>query len=215
MANGWGDLGLMLSGGVQASAENEYIPRLRQNYNAYEALEDAKIKRSQAMARDSLPAAMERLGYSADHAQVLLANASPSMTQLGQLQNPNYIPAQRAALEFSGLTGGNQDLGKMALASAIANNKQLKTADIDSGYLINPYDPNTVPKATTKTVADIGKIGAQTDTEGSKQAANEALAGQRNATKELTDDKRKNPDKHKKGQKTKDLIYNPKTGKIE
>ena len=98
MADGWGDLGTLVTGGVGRAAENEYIPQLKRNYDSYAALEEAKIKRSQAMARDSLPAAMERLGYSADHAIIMQANASPSLTQLGKLQNPNYIPAQQAAL---------------------------------------------------------------------------------------------------------------------
>lgn len=215
MANGWGDLGLMLTGGVGRAAENEYAPQLKRNYDAFAALEEAKIKRSQAMARDSLPAAMERLGYSADHAIVMQANASPSLTQLGKLQNPNYLPAQQAALALSGLTGGQQDLGKMAIAQSLASGNSLKTNVIDEGYQLNPYDEGGVITPTGKTVADIGKIGAQTATEGTKQEANNALAGQRNASKELTDDKRKNPAKHKSGQKTKDLIYNPKTGKIE
>lgn len=215
MANGWGDLGTMLTGGVGLAAENEYVPQLKRNYDAYAALEEAKIKRSQAMARDSLPAAMERLGYSADHAIVMQANASPSLTQLGRLQNPNYIPAQQAALLLSGLTGGQQDLGKMAIAQSVASGTPLKSNVIDEGYQLNPYDEGGTITPTGKVVADIGKIGAQTVTEGTKQEANTALAGQRNSTKELTDDKRKNPSKYKTGQKTKDLIYNPKTGKIE
>jgi len=218
MANGWGDLGTMLTGGVGRSAENEYVPQLKKNYDAYAALEEAKIKRSQAMARDSLPAAMERLGYSADHATIMQANASPSMTQLGLLQNPNYLKAQQAALALSGLTGGKQDLGNMAVAQSIASGKPLETNTIDDGYQLNKYDEGGAITPTGKVIADIGKIGAQTATEGTKQAANNALAGQRTASQNLTDDKRKNPERHrapKAPPKTNDRIYNPKTGKIE
>jgi len=218
MANGWGDLGTMLTGGVGRSAENEYAPQLKKNYDAYAALEEAKIKRSQAMARDSLPAAMERLGYSADHATIMQANAAPSIAQLGKLVNPNYLQAQQAALVLSGLTGGKQDLGNMAVAQSIASGTPLKTNVIDDGYQVNPYDEGGVATPTGKVVADIGKIGAQTATESTKQDANKALAGQRTASQNLTDDKRVNPEKHrapKAPPKTKDKIYNPKTGKIE
>lgn len=197
MANGWGDLGTMLTGGVGLAAENEYVPQLKRNYDAYGALEEAKIKRSQAMARDSLPAAMERLGYSADHAIIMQANAAPSITQLGKLVNPNYIPAQQAALALSGLTGGQQDLGKMAIAQALASGTPLKSNTIDEGYQLNQYDEGGTITPTGKVVADIGKIGAQTATEGTKQEANNALTGQRNATADLTRDKEKNPDKYK------------------
>ena len=197
MANGWGDLGLMLTGGVQRSAENEYAPQLKRNYDAFAALEEAKIKRSQAMARDSLPAAMERLGYSADHATIMQANASPSMTQLGLLQNPNYLKAQQAALALSGLTGGKQDLGNMAVAQSIASGDPLKSNVIDDGYQLNPYDEGGAITPTGKVVADIGRINAVTATEGTKQGANNALTGSRNASANLTTDKQNNPDKYR------------------
>jgi len=216
MANGWGDLGTMLTGGVQRSAENEYIPQLKKNYDTYAALEKAKIKRSQAMARDSLPAAMERLGYSADHATIMQANASPSMTQLGQLQNPNYVKAQQAALVLSGLTGGKQDLGNMAVAQSLATSDPLKSNVIDDGYQLNPYDEGGVATPTGKVVADIGRIKAVTTTEGTKQGANNALAGQRNATADLTRAKEKNPEKYKapsKPAKDKYELYNTIGGK--
>lgn len=216
--SGWGDLGTLLTGGVQRSAENEYIPQLKRNYDAYAALEEAKIKRSQAMARDSLPAAMERLGYSADHATIMQANAAPSIAQLGKLVNPNYIQAQQAALVLSGLTGGKQDLGNMAVAQSVASGNPLKTNVIDDGYQVNPYDEGGVATPTGKVVADIGRIRAVTATEGTKQGANTALTGKRQADTNLVEEKTKNPEKYrapKATPKTKDKIYNPKTGKIE
>jgi hypothetical protein len=149
------------------------------------------------MARDSLPAAMERLGYSADHATIMQANASPSMTQLGLLQNPNYLKAQQAALALSGLTGGKQDLGNMAVAQSIASGDPLKSNVIDDGYQLNPYDEGGAIKPTGKVVADIGRVNAVTATEGTKQGANRALEGSRNASADLTRDKQNNPDKHR------------------
>jgi len=201
--NGFADLGMMLTGGVGRAAEDEYIPRLRQNYNAYEALEDAKIKRSQAMARDSLPAAMERLGLDPALATVINASPSPSMNLLGNWQNPNYAKANQAVWANSGLDGGTQDLGAVALASAIANNKQLKTVDIDSGYIINRYDPNTAPQATNKTVADIGAINA-------RAGASNASADKSAAGASLTRAKEANPDKYRapeKPKKSKEDVY--------
>jgi hypothetical protein len=218
--SGWGDLGTMLSGGVQSSAENEYLPQLKKNYDTFKALEEAKIERSIAMARDSLPATFARLGYTNGEENIVLANRAPSMTQLGNLQNPNYVNLQNTALQLSGLTGKPQDLGNMAVAQALATNKILKTNSIDDGYQLNPYDEGGEITPTGKVVADIGRIGAVTATEATKQGANNALAGQRNATEAKTRDQQANPEKYKapkkdKGQKTKDKIYNPKTGKIE
>ena len=198
--SGWNDLGAMLGGGVGRGAEAEYPVQLRRNYEAFSALEEAKRERSINMARDSLPASMERLGYKQELAQIMLANNSPSMTQLGDAQNPNFYRGNEAAWNASGLNGGTQDLGQLSVAQSVSSGKPLQyqkpmTANT---YTTNAYDPKGEVKTTPlgETIIDLNE--ARTGVEGAKVGATNALGAQRTASANLTTDKQNNPEKYKK-----------------
>ena len=197
--SGWNDLGAMLTGGVAREAEAQYPVQLRRNYDAYSALEEAKTKRSINMARDSLPASMERLGYKQELAQIMLGNQTMSMAQLGNAQNPNFYKGHEAAWNASGLDGGTQDLGNVNLGEQLASGKvvQYQKPMTANTYTTNAYDNDAEIKTTPLGESVIGLNQAKTGVEGAKVGATQALGTQRIASANLSDDKRINPEKHR------------------
>jgi hypothetical protein len=94
---GFAALGDVLAGGAGRRAEREYPTRLKQNFDAFDALNQARISRAQMLARESLPEAVRTSGIdNPDLATAILGMAT------GQ---PN----------FGTLTEGMKDLGDIAL----------------------------------------------------------------------------------------------------
>jgi len=197
--SGWNDLGAMLGGSVGRGAEAEYPVQLRRNYEAFSALEEAKRERSINMARDSLPASMERLGYKQDLVNIMLANNNVTMNSLGDAQNPNFYRGHEAAWQASGLDGGTQDLGKVNLGEQLATGKvvQYQKPMTANTYTTNAYDNDAEIKTTPLGESVIGLNQAKTGVEGAKVGATQALGTQRIASANLSDDKRINPEKHR------------------
>lgn len=225
--SGWADLGDIVSGGVGNAAQDEYAPQLKRNYDAFAALEEAKIKRSQAMARESLPQAIQNLGYrnGADMATILNASSTVDMRRLGNNQNPYYMQAMDEAQTQIGLG----DIGKANDQLILAQGKPVATqATMGAGnYTQNKYHPDSPIELTplgetvaSKNNAATGLTNAKVGTEGERKKSQTALTEGREASTALAKDKKENPDKYKTSKatgstKTKDKIYNPKTGKIE
>lgn len=94
---GWAALGDMVAGGPRHRAEANYPQRLKQNFDAFDALEQARIRRAQAMAREALPAAIQSSGIQHPDLAAAVLGAAPGQPNL------------------STYTGGLQDLGDIEL----------------------------------------------------------------------------------------------------
>ncbi len=170
---GYAALGELLGGGAQPDG-TAYAQAKRVGYQANEAgfsadkaFEEARIARMMANARESLPAALTTANYAPELVPLLgavvQASQTPDLRRLGNFQMPNAgadLALAREALADKDLGGYNE-----RLASAL-------------GEAIEPYSAVAGGKAVMR--ADTGEI-AMTDLGEASMAAEQALAGQRQA----------------------------------
>ena len=204
--SGWADLGYALSGGIRNEAEAEYAPQLKRNYDAMSALEEANRKRAVNLQRQLMLTNPEAFGLSGAQANMASLNDDIDMRRLGNFQNPHYRAALDRASAEVGL--GDSTLGQVKDISpanrffALANGDVTPTAAVAGNVM---YDP------TRGTSQDI----QPTPLGEAVVVAQNALAGQRQASAGLTRAKTENPERFRappKPGKTKVAV--PKKGAV-
>jgi hypothetical protein len=133
--SGWGDLGSILSGGVARDAEAQYLPQLAKNFSAFKALEEAKIARSQVLARDSLRESGKAAGASPFAIDTMLSNSTVDFRNAGDAGNPHYFEAQNAA--YQAAQAG--ELGVMNNMLGYIDQKPMERSKIQEGVMFDPY----------------------------------------------------------------------------
>lgn len=150
---GFQALGDAIVGGPGQRAEQQYPVRLKQNFDAFQSLEEARIKRAQAMAREALPSAVRSSGIQhPDLATAILGMASgqPNLgTYTSGLQDLGDIELQRQQVEAA--KSGNVD--QVNLLNAVAADKLMERTKITGGVA---YDPYAAPDATVMLPTPVG-----------------------------------------------------------
>lgn len=180
--SGWGDLGAILSGGVKREAEQEYLPQLNKNFSSYKALEEAKIARSQALARERLESSGRAAGVTPFALDTMLSNNTVDFRNAGDAGNPHYFDAQKAA--FASAQAGNVDALNPMLAFLEGKPVAVQDSLGGNAYTTNKYSTKGEVKLTPLGDTLVGLNQSKIGTEQSRQQANAALVGQREAAAE-------------------------------
>lgn len=198
MADGFFKLGELVGGGKGGGTDSPaYIEGMRSGYQAQtaqsqseKARDEARIMRSRVIAREAIPDAVAQAEYAENQrallANVLLANNTLDLDQLGKLAVPQAGPAYQAAAEAAG--AGNTDLQNRQ--TALATGK--------------PYEPFKVQAGGDVLLnAGTGEHELTALGDAALEATN-ALAGSRNASagasrarEENTRDRTANPDRYR------------------
>lgn len=133
-------LGEYIGGGGQSTSSNAYLQGLTGGYKAQSAMhdadksrEEARIMRARAIARDSLPDALETAGYQENMrpllAAVLGSNQTMDLDQLGKYAVVEAAPAFAAAAQAV----GSGDIAEYNDQMALASGRERKPYTLDAG----------------------------------------------------------------------------------
>jgi hypothetical protein len=140
MADGWTELGAGLAGGWGDGRE-AFVKQMKLHGDAGEALAQARIARSRAMAHEGLPAAVAGVyqdpAQAALNAAILGASATPNLRNTGDLQRPGYLAleAERQDAMRSG------DFKRMNAITSVLGDKQHEPVRVTGGVML----PSGVP----------------------------------------------------------------------
>jgi hypothetical protein len=167
--DGFAALGDAIAGGPRRRAEDAYPARLKQNFDAFDALNQARISRAQANARERMTPDMVARALAGDPAAVgelgattmSMASGQPNLsTFTGGLKDLGDIELQRQ--QVAAADAG--DTARLNRLTAVAGDKLIEQTKISDGIAFDPLGtPDQALVVTPLGEATIAQKGALGD----------------------------------------------------
>lgn len=141
--DGFAALGDAIAGGPRRRAETAYPVRLKQNFDAFDALNEARISRAQANARERLSADVVTRALGGDQAALGelgattmgMASGQPNLsTFTGGLKDLGDIELQRQQVAAA----ESGDTSRLNRLTAVAGDKMIEQTKISDGIAFDP-----------------------------------------------------------------------------